>query len=129
VSGRHAHGTQWQHQGLHGSRCKDGLIDAVHECNVSKRWPVLAAREVGSTFTVYEANWKCPLCKYENYASRFKCTRCKGKKPEGTDNILPNPALDQVRLNSNLPEKCSPNWRDPQSASFYGPGCITAIQG
>lgn len=55
-------------------------------------------REVGASYTIYEKNWTCRQCKYgKNYGNHLKCARCKARKPAdiGTDNIVPDPALQQ----------------------------------
>lgn len=52
--------------------------------------------DVGASYSIYEKNWFCPSCKHENYASRFRCDRCKTRKPQGTDNIVHDPVLKQV---------------------------------
>jgi rubredoxin len=65
-------------------------------------------REVGASFSIYEKNWHCPGCKFENFANRFKCQRCRTRKPEGTDNVVPDPVLQQVLHNHTHRIPCYP---------------------
>ena len=43
--------------------------------------PVGVVGALGSSYTVFEKNWKCEECHFENVASRPRCVRCRGKKP------------------------------------------------
>lgn len=74
--------------------------------------------EAGQLFTVYEKNWHCPECAQENYATRKRCFRCKGKKPsaEKQDNFVPNPALAALQAGKEI------EWQeaiDPSSYQIY----------
>ncbi len=72
--------------------------------------------DVGQLFTVYEKNWKCVECGQENYATRPRCYRCRGHKPQGENNYSLDPALQAVQNGGTI------NWKeaiDPSSYQIY----------
>lgn len=65
---------------------------------------------------MYEKNWKCTECGQENYASRPRCYRCRGHKPEGVDNYVLDPALQAIQNGQEIA------WKeaiDPTSYQIY----------
>lgn len=72
--------------------------------------------DVGQLFTVFEKNWKCLECGQENYASRLRCSRCRGHKPEGQNEYVLDPALQALQRGEEIP------WReaiDPNTYQIY----------
>lgn len=70
---------------------------------------------VGQLFTVYEKNWKCPDCGQENYASRPRCYRCRGHKPEG-ENYDQENVLKAMQTGEEIPWKEAV---DPNTFQIY----------
>lgn len=46
-----------------------------------KATPVGVAGDQGSSYTVFEANWRCEECETENVASKPRCRQCRARKP------------------------------------------------
>lgn len=83
-----------------------------------KMTAVATMGEAGQLFTVYEKNWRCMECAQDNYATRKRCFRCKGKKPaaEAQDNYVMNPALAAVAAGQEI-DWCEAI--DPKSYQMY----------
>lgn len=82
--------------------------------------PSTLISEVGASYTVYERNWACPKCKFDNYASRPKCSRCRASKPEGTEQVIPS-SLPSAAGSDGLSPSTLPDtwhaWRETVDAS------------
>jgi len=72
-----------------------------------KMVPVGVAGELGSSYTVFEKNWRCEECHSENAATKARCARCRAKKPAG--------AAGEAAVHSG--EAGSGEWREVFDAS------------